>query len=403
MLESVDSLLKPFHQTRPSHKDGSSHPDFLVAVTRADEYYAQPYTLTGSNEEDAGCHVEDMPHEEAESNEVESAKTPDREVDQVPVEVDDAKTPDAEVNQVPVEVEDAETPDGEANQVPVEVEDAETPDGEPVEVEEESGSGSSDKRDDPQFTQFQADELKEVPEIEIPAKKGKDDVETSERTKASDASGLKKLYVSGEKFVLDLEILPTKRLISYDDTTKMLLFQDGAAVSIDAESLGKEFNKSFTGRTLHECIHELGRKIVREQFPRSARSSVGLKFGALDPRHSFAQRLRDTWVREYKSEPMPDLLRSRFVAGCLLEERGEPVNWASELTRTIRGELKLIFAKERESLSPGVIKLIVQLLEKQVGQAPLPVLKAVKGEEPMDSTKYDSYCQQCNNSGGELL
>ena len=99
---------------------------------------------------------------------------------------------------------------------------------------------------------------------------------------------------------------------------------------------------------------------------------------------------------------MPEFLKTRFVAGCIMEERGESVNWAHELSRTIRQELKEITSGLRKSLSPNVLKPIVQMLEKQVDQAPLPTFKAEEGEESMDIIEHDPYCQQCNNSG-ELL
>lgn len=234
-----------------------------------------------------------------------------------------------------------------------------------------------------------------------------EDIEANERTKASEASGFEELYRPGENLVLNLEISPTRRLIAYDDTAKELRFQDGAAVNIDTASLGKEFNKCSTGLILHDCIYEVGKHNIRRRFPKSARSSNGLKFGALDQNDKFALRLRDTWLREYKDEPMPEYLKTRFVAGCILEERGQPVNWAFELTRSVRSELKEITMKRREGLSPDVLKLIVHLLKKQVDRAPEaaalpPGFKVVKGEEPVDFAEYDRCCQQCNQ-GGELL
>jgi hypothetical protein len=480
-VESVDSATRPFHQTSLSYKFSSSHPDFLAAVTAADEFYSQPDTsmggfsqlATGSNEgpdpnvtaDDAGCRVEDTPHEEAESNELEfeDAEAPgddprgsqpqtdneieifeDVEVNQVPVEEGvDGLSPEAgngsglsnkrdnlqcsqsradkgkrtledeEVIQVPTEQgkvqnsrearndigtigesDDPQCAQPQAAKGRVELEDEEALQGS-VEHKEDAvipKAGdmikSSDKRDDPS----QADKVKVVPKAETPVEQGNDGVEARERTRGSDASGLE----------LDLEILPTRRLVSYDGTTKRLLFQDGAAVSVDTDSLRKELGKSSTGRTPHECIHAVGQRTIRGKFPKDAKSSSGLKFSALDPSDSFAKRLRDTWLREYKDEPMPELLRTRFVAGCIMEERGEPVNWAQELFRTIRLELKEVSVGSRESLSPVVLNSILRLLERQVGQAPLPNFKAVKRETPIDNTEHDIYCQQCNRSG-EIL
>ncbi|XP_024397981.1 uncharacterized protein [Physcomitrium patens] len=301
-------------------------------------------------------------------------------------------------------------------------------------------SGSSSKRDDPQCSPPQADAENptlEIKEVELGKGEGRnllkqtdkknesssntetevgrtgilltdartpDDVEMSERAKTSEASGLEEAY---GYLVLELEISSTRRLSAYDDSTQVLYFQDGSAVNIDAESLGKAFNKKSVGLTLHECIHEVGRMAIRRRFPKGARSSNGLKYDALDRNDDFAKRLRDTWVREYQDEPMPTYLKTRFVAGCVLEERGEPVNWASELTRTIRSELKEINMKTRKSLSPSVLRTIFHLLENQVDQAPVaaasvPIFKAAKEEKQAYLTAYDGCCQKCK-CGGELF
>lgn len=267
-----------------------------------------------------------------------------------------------------------------------------------------NGFDLSDKRDE--VSTSAVIEVEGSKEIHLDAKVF-EDMEPSERTKASEASGFEELYIPGENFVLNVEISPTRRLIAYDDATKELRFQDGAAVSIDAVYLGKEFNKCSAGPSLHQCIRELGKSAIRRRFPKSARSSHGLKFDGLDLNDNFAIRLRDTWLREYKDDPMPEYLMTRFVAGCIMEERGESVNWAFELTRLVRNELKQINIKKRESLSPDVLKLIVHLLEKQVdpvpiAAAPLPNFEAVKGEELEDSADFDSCCHQCNQDG-ELL
>jgi hypothetical protein len=143
-----------------------------------------------------------------------------------------------------------------------------------------------------------------------------------------------------EKLVVDLEISPSHRLILYDPSSKELHFQDGSVSKVDPESLGRLLNKSFTGLILHHCIYKVGKDDIRKRFPKHARSSNGLEFNALDQTSEFAKRLRDTWAREYKDESMPKFLKTRFVAGCIMEERGEAVNWAAELTHDINLELK---------------------------------------------------------------
>jgi len=263
-----------------------------------------------------------------------------------------------------------------------------------------NGFDLSDKRDE--VSSSTMNEVEGSKEIHMEPKLF-EDTEVSDRTKASEASGFVEPDIPGDNDAFNLEISPTRRLIAYDH--KELRFQDGSAVYIDAVSLGNEFNKCSTGPTLHECIHDVGRENIRSRFPN--RSSNGLKFDSLDQNDNFAMRLRDTWLREYKDEPMPEYLQTRFVAGCILEERGEPVNWAFELTRSIRSELKEINLKKRESLSPGVLKVITHLLEKQVDRAPqaaapLPVLEASKEEDPVDFNEYDHCCHQCKHSG-ELL
>jgi len=231
-----------------------------------------------------------------------------------------------------------------------------------------------------------------------------EDMEASDRIKASEISGTEEPF---DPFMLNLEITPTRRLIAYDDNSKELLFEDGTAVSIDTVSLAKEFNKCATGLSPHECIYHVGKSDVRSRFPEGARSSGGLNFNLLDPNGTFAMRLRDTWLREFKDEAMPENLKMRFVAACIVEERGEPVNWAFELANSVRAELKQHVSQTRDRLSPGVLKLIVHLLEKQEDQAPpaaasVPVFEAVKEEEAVDFTKYDHCCHQCKH-GGELL
>jgi hypothetical protein len=165
-----------------------------------------------------------------------------------------------------------------------------------------------------------------------------------------------------EKLVVDLEISPSHRLILYDPSSKELHFQDGSVSKVDPESLGRLLNKSFTGLILHHCIYKVGKDDIRKRFPKHARSSNGLEFNALDQTSEFAKRLRDTWAREYKDESMPKFLKTRFVAGCIMEERGEAVNWAAELTHDINLELKDIYSQKRSELSPPVYKLISRVL-----------------------------------------
>lgn len=195
--------------------------------------------------------------------------------------------------------------------------------------------------------------------------------EESSSFKTSDSEECKRMHPKGkmldakdqanaplEKLVVDLEISPSHRLILYDPSSKELHFQDGSVLKVDPESLGRLLNKSFTGLILHHCIYKAGKDDIRKRFPKHARSSNGLEFDALDQTTEFAKRLRDTWAREYKDESIPKFLKTRFVAGCIMEERGEAVNWAAELTHDINLELKDIYSQKRSELSPPIYRLI---------------------------------------------
>lgn len=134
----------------------------------ADQYLAQPATQTegfsqlaaGSNVEPkliavddcARCHAEDVPHEHAESNEL---------------EFEDAEMPgdnNPQCSQLQAKNEMESVEDEEVDQAPI---DKGTGD-----ISPGNGSGLSDKRDDLQFSQPQAD--KDVVEvIQVPVEQGK--------------------------------------------------------------------------------------------------------------------------------------------------------------------------------------------------------------------------------------
>lgn len=241
----------------------------------------------------------------------------------------------------------------------------------------------------------------------------------------SDASHRAKLSEVSHSDVhkIDLRISPSKTLVSYWPY-KELHFQDGSTLNIDPESIGRVVNKSSSGATLHECIYEVGRENIRQRFPKHAKSSTGLDFEALDQASAFAQRLKETWAREYKDEVMPRFLKTRFVAACLKEERGETVNWAYEVTHDICQELKEMVKSTRSEFSSAVHKMVTFLLEKQkggIGQDSQPqkisrdaessierkvpasvVPETVTGEEAVNLTEYNRFCQQCTQDG-ELL
>lgn len=243
-----------------------------------------------------------------------------------------------------------------------------------------------------------------------------EDRDASDRTKLSEVS-------RSEVHKIDLRISPSKTLVSYLPY-KELHFQDGSTLNIDPESIGRVVNKSSSGAILHECIYQVGRENIRQRFPKHAKSSSGLDFEALDQASAFAQRLKETWAREYRDEVMPRFLKTRFVAACIKEERGETVNWAYEVSHDICQELKEMVKKTRSELSSAVRKVIIVMLEKHNGdigqdsqpqimsrdaessierKVPASVVPVIAtGEEAVNLTKYNHFCQQCTKDG-ELL
>lgn len=243
-----------------------------------------------------------------------------------------------------------------------------------------------------------------------------EDRDASDRTKLSEVS-------RSEVHKIDLRISPSKTLVSYWPY-KELHFQDGSTLNIDPESIGRVVNKSSSGAILHECIYQVGRENIRQRFPKHAKSSSGLDFEALDQASAFAQRLKETWAREYRDEVMPRFLKTRFVAACIKEERGETVNWAYEVTHDICQELREMVKTTRSELSSAVRKLIIFMLEKHngdIGQDSQPqimsrdaessierkvpasvVPEIATGKEAVNLTEYNHFCQQCTKDG-ELL
>lgn len=252
----------------------------------------------------------------------------------------------------------------------------------------------------------------------------KPDFSESKETEVSkDQEVGEELPVQTEKLVLDLEILPKKRIVAYDVSAKELEFQDGCVLKIDTKALGQTFNKSSCGLTLHQCIHQAGKENVRRRFPRHGKSSSGLDFEFLDQKSDFANRVRETWRREYPGKEFPKFLKTRFVAACLMEEKGETVNWASDLLRDLSVELREIARGDRSEMTAANLNVISQLLRNQnqmssqvcesssprvldlpeeVDTAAPRVEEIVPVEDKVDLTEYNHFCQQCTY-GGELL
>lgn len=243
-----------------------------------------------------------------------------------------------------------------------------------------------------------------------------EDRDASDRIKLSEVS-------CSEVHKIDLRISPSKMLISYWPY-KELHFQDGSTLNIDPESIGRVLNKNSSGTILHECIYQIGRENIRQRFPKGAKSSTGLDFEALDQASAFAQRLKETWAREYRGEVMPRFLKTRFVAACMKEERNETVNWAYEVTRDICQELREMVKSTRSEFSSAVHRFITFMLEEHSGdigqdaqpqimsrdaesslerKAPASVVpEIVTGEEAVNLMEYNHFCQQCRQDG-ELL
>ncbi|CAK9235246.1 unnamed protein product [Sphagnum troendelagicum] len=216
-----------------------------------------------------------------------------------------------------------------------------------------------------------------------------------------------------ERLPVDIEILPQKRIVVYDTLKKELELSDGGALRIDPESLGKIFKKSSIGPMPRECIQELGTEKVRSRFPRRGRSSKGLDFTTLDQNCEFAKRLKDTWIREYDEESFVIMLRMRFVAACLMEESGSPVNWAADLSRELGGKIRDISSGKSLGLSAFDHRVLLKILESTQeeegrkssaahGEAARERVESSGEESTMDWMEYNHLCQKCN-FGGELL
>lgn len=260
-------------------------------------------------------------------------------------------------------------------------------------------------------------EGKEIVQAHVNTSVLESQADTSDRTKLSEVS-------CSEVHKIDLRISPSKTMVSYRPY-KELHFQDGSTLNIDPESIGRVVNKSSSGAILHECIYQVGRENIRQRFPKHAKSSSGLDFEALDQASAFAQRLKETWAREYRDEVMPRFLKTRFVAACMKEEKGETVNWAYEVTHNICQELREMVKSTRSEFSSALHKLILFMLEKHngdIGQDSQPqimsrdeaessierkvpasvVPEIATGEEAVNLTEYNHFCQQCTQDG-ELL
>jgi hypothetical protein len=216
-----------------------------------------------------------------------------------------------------------------------------------------------------------------------------------------------------ERLPVDIEILPQKRIVVYDTLKKELELSDGGVLRIDPKSLGKILKKSSIGPMPRECIQELGTEKVRSRFPRRGRSSKGLDFTTLDQNCEFAKRLKDTWIREYDEESFVIMLRMRFVAACLMEESGSPVNWAADLSRELGGKIRDISSGKSLGLSAFDHRVLLKILESTqegeghqssaaCGEAAREHVESSGEESTMDWMEYNHLCQKCN-FGGELL